>query len=478
MNIKNRLNLRQLRLSAISAATALIGVGLAGCGGHDESTTLTVSGAGNSPFVGVEMTATCANGASGKAIIGSIAAPGDGVITITEDCAPPIKLKATGKGKMRPIGGNLDGSQDVAYDPAFNLPISNIFDAPPAEGSSVTANPVTSLIDPLVASGSTVEVAKSKIETSMAMPTGTTNKDYRIPDISRASTQLAAIAALAVKTLKTTTASQEVLAELASSVAVNKPLTDAQTIAAAVKTKTDVTTDPAFSENEINNDAARVFNMLVAVQGLGASQPQSIPTTWAEISKAVSEQPDSALHIAVANKLAAVLTYAQAVVSETNPVALAAAEANLQTAVETANSTLGTANSTTLTTTSTTVPPTTTTTTAPTTTSTTAPTTTSTTAPTTTSTTATTTTTTIAVTFSGICEIKVGSAIGYMTGVPNAGTCRSSVVNVDGGGATVAVAPATLLTNKTSVSFASALTCDPFGAPPAAGATTLTPCKL
>ena len=481
---------QQIKLSAIGTAVALVTLGVTGCGGGGDSvspTTITISGAGNSPFVNVEMTATCANGASGKGIIGATT-PGDGTITIASACTPPIKIKATGKGKMRPIGGQADGSQDVAYDPALNLPIGNIFDAPPAPGSSVTANPVTSLIELLVTGpgGSTVAAAKSKVETSLAMPAGATNNDYKSPDISRASSQLAAVAALAVQKLKTTTASQEVLAALASSVAAGQSLTDAPKIADAIKTnsKSDVTGNPAVTGNEINNDAARIYNMLVAVQGLGTSQPASKPTTLAGVSDAVSQQPDSALHLTLANKLTAILTYVKEVIaaatSATKEADLAAADAKLTTAVTPLESTLSTANSTAATTTSTTVPPTTTTAAATTTTAapttTTAAATTTTAAPTTT-TTATTTTTTIVVTFSGICEVKVGSAIGYMTNVPNAGSCTRSVINIDGGGATVAVAPATLLTGKTSVSFASALTCDPFGAPPAAGAVTVTACK-
>ena len=100
-------------------------------------------------------------------------------------------------------------------------------------------------------------------------------------------------------------------------------------------------------------------------------------------------------------------------------------------------------------------------------------------AATTTSTVASTTTTTSNGAFAGVCAVSYGSAIGYMTNVPSAASCTNTVLNIDGGGSlvTVTVAPATLLTGKTSVSFASAAMCDPFGAPPAAGATTLTPCK-
>lgn len=72
--------------------------------------------------------------------------------------------------------------------------------------------------------------------------------------------------------------------------------------------------------------------------------------------------------------------------------------------------------------------------------------------------------------------MNIGSAIGYVTGVTSESQCVSSVFNANGGGATV-VAVTSIPAGATTVAFASLATCDPFGAPPAAGATTLTPCK-
>jgi len=391
MKAKNLLHSRQVRMSAVAAAVAVVAVGFAGCGGSDSPapTVIPIVGAGNSPFVGVEMTATCANGASGHASIGTSAAPGDGTIKITQACTLPIKLKATGIGKMRPIGAKSDGTQDVDYNPAVNLPISNIFDEPPAVGKSVTANPVTSLLEPLVTGGFTLKVAKTKVQTSLDLPTGAIDKDYRSPDISRAAARLTAVAALAAKQQSTSKsiAIQTVLTELATKAAGGTSLRTAVEVAAAIKAKADVTADPEVTGNQIENDANRVFNMLSIVQGLGPSKPPSVPTTLADVSTAVGLQADSGFHLAVVNKLAAVLAYAKSVIAATTPAEVTAAETTLADELTKASTAIGTADNTTVTTTSTTVPPTTTTTAAPTTTTTTA-------APTTTTTTAAPTTTT------------------------------------------------------------------------------------
>jgi hypothetical protein len=96
-------------------------------------------------------------------------------------------------------------------------------------------------------------------------------------------------------------------------------------------------------------------------------------------------------------------------------------------------------------------------------------------APTTTTTVASTTTTTLV--GNGVtCKVAVGSAIGYVNGVPTSGYCVNSMLDTDGGGAIVTTASPPLLTGKTQLGWAALLTCDPFGAPPAAGAVTLTPC--
>jgi hypothetical protein len=171
-----------------------------------------------------------------------------------------------------------------------------------------------------------------------------------------------------------------------------------------------------------------------------------------------------------------------------NLVTAAANTANLNTVITVP---VTTTTSTTTTTTATTAAPTTTTTTATTAAPTTTTTTATTAAPTTTTTTATTaaptttttvttvaTTTTTTTPVSVACQVQVGSAIGYVTGVSSSAICTNTNLNVDGGGASVSVAPSTLLAGKTTLAYSALISCDPFGAPPAAGATTLTACKL
>jgi hypothetical protein len=548
MKTKYRPNLHQIKISAVAAAVALVAVGFAGCGGSDSAptvtpTTIPVTGAGNSPFVNVVMTATCANGATGTGNIGATT-PGDGVITVTAACTPPIKITATGKGKMRPLGALANGTQDVVYDPAVNLPISNIFAAPPAPGASVTANPVTTVVANAVTlatpvlsavTSANITAAQTKTETALGLAAGDASnvRSYLQPLVAEASTRIVEVAALAATQASTTGVTptgvtttkplgQVIAEQIAAAANAGTPMSNAAGVATAINTGTNainVTANAAVTGAQIDSAANTVFNMVYAtiasptaptkvsdlitsiaanttlaaqvttyVQGVtqAASQntaskavadaiaatPPSVPTSGAPSGSASSATGTSAA-------LTAALAAAQQKLVDAQTAAAAV------TTVTPKVSTTTTTTSTTTTTTTTTAAPTTTTTAAPTTTTTTAAptttTTTSTTAPTTTSTTttvATTTTTTApAATFAGVCEVKVGSAIGYMTGVASASSCVSSVLNVDGGGATVAVAPATLLAGKTNVAFASALTCDPFGAPPAAGAVTLTACK-
>jgi hypothetical protein len=79
--------------------------------------------------------------------------------------------------------------------------------------------------------------------------------------------------------------------------------------------------------------------------------------------------------------------------------------------------------------------------------------------------------------FAGICQVQLASAIGYVTGVASASSCISSILDVDGFGATASVGPASVVAGRTAVDFAALADCDPLGAPPTPGATTLTPCK-
>lgn len=79
--------------------------------------------------------------------------------------------------------------------------------------------------------------------------------------------------------------------------------------------------------------------------------------------------------------------------------------------------------------------------------------------------------------FSGVCQVQLASAIGYVTGVASAPSCVRTVMNIDGYGATVSIGPAVLISGRTAVDFSVLATCDPFGAPPTPLATTLTACK-
>jgi hypothetical protein len=447
MKTKNRSNLHLVKLSAVGAAVALIAVGFAGCGGSDSEpvTTIPITGAGNSPFVNVMMTATCANGATGTGNIGATT-PGDGTITIGTFCQPPIKIVATGVGKMRPLGALANGSQDVVYDPSINLPISNIFDAPPAPGASVTANPVTTvvanavaLVTPVLSSvtKANITTAQTKTEFSLGLAAGDASnvRSYLQPLVAEASTRIVEVAALAAVQASTTgtkptgvTATKplgQVIAEqIAAAANANTPMSNALGVAGAINTGANainVTANPAVSGLKIDSDANTVHNIVYAIIASGAAAPTKVSDLNTAIASSTVLAADRAAHIQnviqtatenVASKAVAVAMDAPpAVPASGTPsvntaleAAIAAAQQKLSeaqtaaTAVTTATpkvSTTTTTSSTTTTSTTTTAAPTTTTTAAPTTTTTAAPTTTTTTAaPTTTTTTAAPTTTT------------------------------------------------------------------------------------
>ncbi|PIQ51741.1 MAG: hypothetical protein COW02_13650 [Comamonadaceae bacterium CG12_big_fil_rev_8_21_14_0_65_59_15] len=716
MKTKNRPQLRYVKMSAVAAAVAAIAVGFAGCGGSDSApvattTTIPVVGAGNSPFINVTLKATCANGASGTAVIGKAPAdPGTGTITISNACTAPILIEAISAGTMRPIGAPADGSGDVDYDPAVNLPISNILAAPPAVGENVTANPVTTAVANAVAPlGTTLSTVKAtdiatvqgNVEKSLNLAPGDakSSQGYLIPGVAAASIRMAEVAALAAQSAATApTAPTGVTATRSLSRLIAEEIAkEAKKTGGTLKTAVDianslsanvanVSANSSISSNAIDSDAARVQNMVATVVNAAGSTPLTtiaalntaiagnstltqaikdqgaatsqlrvvnaaikliadataavnaqatapapsasspagttgvtqaekdtkIALVKAAAAKMVADTSNKIANVsgattakdlvvqsnavaagvlkaivddlsatsankvfatppavgatnaasalvgnlaatastlttastetqktAVTNTAATAVKVAQAIYDMTPPAvgatasdraafnaaiaavasktatdptankaafqklitdldaelktkltvdsavgtddaaakAQAAAEASLgtnKTIDFAAPPTPGTIPSVTVTppTTQTPVVPATTTTTSTTTTTTTTA------APTSTTTSTSTTTTLPVTTFAGVCEVKVGSAIGYVTNVPAATNCVSSELNVDGGGAAVAVAPATLLTGKTSVTFAVAATCDPLGAPPAAGATTLTACKL
>jgi len=208
----------KFKFSPIAAATAVVIAAsvLVACGGGNDSTitatttAVPIAGAGNNPFVGVTMKAECSNGTSGTGVIGTNAAPGDGVINVAGTCTPPIKITAISMGKMRPLGAKADGTEDVTYSPDVNLPVSNILPALPTSTAPGTANPVTTLVaNQVLAANPTLDVdATTKAVTGLATAQGavalslgitSTDGDYRSPEIAAASTRIAAVAALAIK---------------------------------------------------------------------------------------------------------------------------------------------------------------------------------------------------------------------------------------------------------------------------------------
>ena len=413
--------MHQLKLSAVAAAIVLATVGFAGC--SDDSgitaTVIPVSGAGNGLFVNVKMTATCANGPTGTGIIGATI-PGEGTIYVYEACTFPVLIEATGAGQMRPIGAKADGSQDVVYDPAVNLPISNIFETPPSAG--VTANPVTTLVVNALAPTGTalstvdatkIDAAQKKIETSLGLAIGDGNKSYLQPLVAEASSKIVAVAALAaVQASKAgvkpsgVTASKSlgrVIAEQIANTAKNgTPMPKALDIANAINlgaNRIDVTGNAAVTGNEINNDATTVFNMVYTALDKANKAGTPMPANANELIKAIAADTTLAAsitaHIAEAKK-----TEAQNKASKAVADALAAGTSSALTTATTAaadqvaaantSGTTVTTENTRVSTTTTTAATTTTTTAA--TTSTTAAATTTTAAPTTTTAAATTTT--------------------------------------------------------------------------------------
>jgi len=315
---------RQLKLSAVALAVAAMAAGFLGCGGSGGTTPPTptptptpviipISNAGNSPFIGVQMTAHCSNDVSASSIIGE-KVPGEGAITLPSTCVPPIVVSATGAGKMRPLGAKADTTEDIPYDPSVNLPISSIFDALPASGNSITANPVTTLVYNLFSqSGLTLADAKTKVEIALGMNSGDADKDYRDPDVAKACARLAAVEALAVQKLAessspVTSPGQQVTDALVSAVRNAGQLKSASDMAQAIKGKVDVTTDIAVAtDGEIDKDAVSVYNMMAKVQNLdGHATNVNVPATLAEISNQLSSDPDAALHRAESNKIKAI----------------------------------------------------------------------------------------------------------------------------------------------------------------------------
>jgi hypothetical protein len=298
------------------------------------------------------MTAHCSNDVSASTTVGS-EVPGEGTITLPSTCVPPIVVSATGAGKMRPLGAKADGTEDIAYDPNVNLPISNIFDAPPATGTSVTANPVTTLVTNVVQSGLSIADAKAKVEAALGMDSGDADKDYRDPNVAEASVRLAFMTALASEKLTSAGHGSDgkPLGQLVADTLVAGVITgsagalqNASGIALALKDKVDVTTDLSVTGGEIDNDSLRVYNMLVNVQNLdGRTTNVNVPVTLADMSNQLASSSDAALHLAEINKVKAATEFVQKVLAD--PTSLQTAATALKSAQDTANALLASLSS-------------------------------------------------------------------------------------------------------------------------------------
>ncbi len=299
---------------AVAIASALV---LYGCGGSDDdivaATGATVAVvAANSPFIGVMMKVTCANGNTGQNSIGTTASPGVGTVTVTGTCTTPIRIEAIPSsplGKMRPIGAKSDGSQDVVYDPAVNLPVSNVLASIPTTPAPV--NPVTTLVaSQVTAAGlaaetqTTLDAKKTTVAAALGLLGGKTDldKDYSNAGVAAASALIVDVSALAASNAATngmpaavtsTKSLGQVIAEglgTQAKTAAAGSLDTAAEIATALKNvdpvgnKLDVSTSASLPN--IDNDAGRVNSLI-------ANTPQNA-TVGTNISNLVAKAVDDA----------------------------------------------------------------------------------------------------------------------------------------------------------------------------------------
>ena len=364
-------------LSALAIASSLLGLG--GCGGGgggapeqatttttlSPSTTIPVSGA-NSPLIGVTMTVTCANGRTGSGSVGTPSNPGEGSITVIGSCTTPILISATGPGKMRPIGAKDDGSEDVPYDPAINLPVGNVVATFP--NTAVPVNPVTALVAGQVSpatlaneTASSLSSKKTSVASALGLPAASLDKDYRDAALAKAATLIVEVAALAATNAATTgalpnavagggtTLGAYVLEKIASQAASagSGTLSNAATLAAALKQadpKLDATKSAA-ELGKIDLDAGRVNNLIVtyaagatsaadalskiavaAISASNASSPTAAQTALAaDVTARVQEAAKAQVRNSVSKMVMNVAVAANSTTSNNVAVAQAAA---------------------------------------------------------------------------------------------------------------------------------------------------------
>lgn len=412
------------RLSLIGMLLIAVVIGGCGGGGGGASTPANVSTdipivAANSPLIGVMMKVECANGLSGQGLVGDTVNPGVGVVNVsgTSVCAPPIKVTAIGAGTMRPIGAKADGSEDMVYSPAINLPVSAIW-MPPTSGAMPTAtnpvsvNPVTSLVAYQVAPAgmtaaqlaaltpATVNASNSAVATALGLSIADINKDYRTPAVAAASTRLVEVGALATTNSASTGLTPVgvgvnkslglfMVESLAAAANTGVPLTSAAGVANVFVADAglNITINPAIATNgAINNDAVRVSNLITQAASNAGVNPVSVGAMLTQVAN------DPALAATVTTHLQTLLTGGS--LATTPPLAT-------------------------------------------------------------------------------VCQVAIGNAVAYVSG---ATACTTAYLNDDSRAAT-----ATSVTTPAGVipyTFGSLATCTGLGAPPSAGSLTLVPCKV
>ncbi len=313
-----KIELQDFKLKQLSIVLVTMLAGCLGDSGGTVGTTTSIPVAGaNSPLIGVMVQVDCANGASGTGPVGTNAAPGVGTVTVNGTCTPPVKITAIGAGMMRPVGAPADGSGDVTYDPAVNLPVTAISSTIPTPTSPITVDPVTTLVAnnalnalgmasgttlaaqlsnaALIGNAGKLATAQATVAGALGIPVGSINNQYNDPDIAAASTRLTEIAALAASGVTTIpsdvangkqTMGQYVAIQLATAAGIDgASLTTASGVASALKTATtpqggtaaiDVTANPAVAANgAIDNDAGRVSNIIKNATTVTGTNPAS-----------------------------------------------------------------------------------------------------------------------------------------------------------------------------------------------------------
>ena len=293
--------------AAVIGSLVLYGCGSSGGGGGDAGAMVAgVPAAGaNSPFIGVTMQVTCANGVTGAtSLVGTDAAPGEGIISLPGACTPPLRVDTIiPPGKMRPLGAKAGGSEDVVYDPAVNLPMSTVLLAIPT--GSVPVNPVTTLFAnqvTLANAATNLAAAKAAVAKALGLALTDVDQDYRNAGVAASSARIVEAVALAevnaatngmptnvangTKTLGQFIA--EGLANQASTAAANS-LNNATGIAAAL-----TAVDAKFGGStaarlaNIDSDAIRVNN-LIAIYTASAHSEGEINALIAAGAKAAAD---------------------------------------------------------------------------------------------------------------------------------------------------------------------------------------------